>query len=453
MRPTVEQCLHIEPLTSKQLQDKTRLSQTVVARRLRELGNRIIKVSNGRPPVYALTTHAFGADDNLLICMVDAYGHTTTIAILRPLAHGGFFVQAHSVDMSPLLLGEKGNGVYDDLPYFLYDLKPQGFLGRQIAIKLSKQSDMFPSNPAYWNANHIGRYLLSNGDDLPGNLIFGQQASLRLPRKLHETTPDDYPALAEDALAGEMTGSSAGGEQPKFTTYCGIQSAHVLVKFSPKGDDAIARRWKDILITEYIATQVLNHSQSTLSRPKAAITQLFKKEGRFFLESQRFDRIGKQGRMSMLSMQSIDAEFAGLGEGWIPVAIALHQKGLINSQSVGEIALLWAFGHFIYNTDMHLGNLSFAIDGNTFRLLPIYDMCSMRFAPKVGEAPPYQLHTINSSGLLSALQALPHAEWVIDEAYKLAQIFWRNVKNDKRISRELKSFLDKHHPLEGVDIR
>ena len=439
MALTIEQCLHAEPLTSKQLQDKTGLSQTVVARQLRELGSRIIKVSNGRPPVYALTTNAFGADDNLLICMVDVYGHNTAIATLRPLAHGGFFVQ-EKIGMPPLLLGEGKNGVYEDLPYFLYDLRPQGFLGRQIATELSKQSDDFPLNPERWNASHIGKYLISNGGNLSGNLIFGQQAYNRMRQKLMETTPNDYPELAESVIAGEIPESSAGGEQPKFTTYCKEQSAHVIVKFSPKGNNPVARRWKDILITEYHAAKVLLDVELA-----AAETRLIEKEGRLFLESQRFDRRGKHGRMSMLSLQVMDAEFVGLGDGWIPVVSELHAKGLVSVQHVKETAYLWVFGRLINNADMHLGNLSFGIEGDVFRLLPTYDMCSMGFAPKGGEVPPFQFTPPEPSSLYPSIVAL-------DNITELANTFWHNVASDKRISNEFKEFLDKNNPLEGFSI-
>ena len=439
---SIEQCLHTDPLTSKQLQDKTGLSQTVVARQLRELGDRIIKVSNGRPPIYALTTNAFGADDHLLICVVDTYGHNTAVATLRPLAHGGFFVQER-VGIPPLLLGEKGNGVFEDLPYFLYDLRPQGFLGRQIATGLSKQSDDFPPNPERWNANHIGRYLVSNGDDLPGSLKFGQPAYNRVPRKLVETTPDDYPALAKSVIAGEIPGSSAGGEQPKFTTYCGVKSAHVIVKFSPKGDDPIARRWKDILITEHVAAQALRKVDITA----AAETQLIEKEGRLFLESQRFDRSGKHGRMSMLSLQVVDAEFTGLGEGWTPVVSALNKRDLISSQHKYETNYLWVFGRLINNTDMHLGNLSLGMEGDVFRLLPVYDMCSMGFAPKGGEATPFQFSLPADSQLNSTLDD----NHTLTIAYAAAGIFWQAIAADTRISHEFKSFLEKSSPLNQIN--
>ena len=99
---------------------------------------------------------------------------------------------------------------------------------------------------------------MSNGDDLPGCFKFGQQTSLRIRQPLIPKTPDDYPSLANDVISGVLPGSSAGGEQPKFTAFCGDRSSHVIVKFSPKTEDAIARRWSDILITEHHATEALH---------------------------------------------------------------------------------------------------------------------------------------------------------------------------------------------------
>ncbi|MDQ6976667.1 MAG: HipA domain-containing protein, partial [Ghiorsea sp.] len=277
----------------------------------------------------------------------------------------------------------------------------------------------------------------------PGNLKFGQQAYHRVPRKIAATTPDDYPALANSVLAGEIPGSSAGGEQPKFTTYCGVQSAHVIVKFSPKGDDPIARRWKDILITEHHAAETLREAGIAA----AAATQLIEKEGRLFLESQRFDRSGKDGRLSMLSLQSIGAEFVGFGEGWFPVISALYKANLISAQHVSETLYLSLFGLMINNTDMHLGNLSLGIDGDVFRLLPVYDMCSMGFAPKAGEATPFQFSLPSESQLkLSSL----NINNTLKAALATAVIFWETIAADPRISPEFKSFLAKDNPLNQI---
>jgi len=51
--------------------------------------------------------------------------------------------------------------------------------------------------------------------------------------------------------------------------------------------------------------------------------------------------------------------------------------GLLASASAAAIARL------IANTDMHLGNLTFHVEG-TFRLAPAYDMLPMAYAPLPG---------------------------------------------------------------------
>lgn len=433
---SVRKYLERGPASSKEIQAQTGLSQTAVARQLRNMGSGVIKIQSGRSPRYALTRNAFGGDDKLPLSMVDAHGNTVLAARIRPLAHGGFFVEP-ATGMPPLLLGESKNGLYDDLPYFLLDMSPQGFLGRQIAEEMASQNGDFPTDPRYWNTNHIGRYLVSNGDDLPGNFKFGEQALLRVRHKPIITSEKDYPALADSVMSGVIPGSSAGGEQPKFTAYCGNRSAHVIVKFSPQGDNDVARRWRDILITEYHATEAIHNKNLP-----AAETRLIEMDGRFFLESLRFDRAGEYGRMSMISLQSIDAEFTGLGSGWPQVMDALFKKNLVSWQHVFDVEYLWCFGRLINNTDMHLGNLSFAIEGNVFRLLPLYDMCSMGFAPKSGgEVPPYNF-------VPSEPRIVNCSKEITLNIKDMAHDFWERVASDKRISVEFKDYLGRGNPID-----
>ncbi len=435
MALSIREYLERGPATSKEIQIVTGLGQTTVSRQLSRMGDCVIRLQNRRPPNYVLTTNAFGADDKLPLYMIDTYGNNTIVANLRPLAHGGFFVEQFT-GMPGVLLGEQGDGLYDDLPYFLSDLAPQGFIGRQIAAEIAAQSDDFPTDPRYWNVDHIGRYLISNGDDLPGNFKFGQQAHLRVRRKPVAVNSDDYPVLADRVISGEVPGSSAGGEQPKFTAFSAERSAHVIVKFSPKGDSDVARRWRDILITEFYATEAI-HAQDF----PAAETRLIEADDRLFLESQRFDRSGEYGRMSMISLQSVDAEFIGLGSDWPQVLQALSQKSLVNGQHVFDGTFLWGFGRLINNTDMHLGNLSLAIEGNEFRLLPIYDMCSMGFAPKGGEVLPYDFTPPD----LTALSGLMRQSII-----SMARDFWDRVANDDRVSEDFKAFLSNGNPLDQL---
>ena len=373
--------------------------------------------------------------------MVDAHGNNTTIAWVRPLLHGGFFVQAQT-GMPKVLAGEQGDGLFDDLPYFLSDLRPQGFLGRQIAAKMAEQSEEFPRDPSNWSRDHVGQYLIANGDDLPGNFKFGPQARLRMRRAPETRTQADYPALAEQVLAGSVPGSSAGGEQPKFTTFCDDRSAHVIVKFSPPTGDSVARRWRDILITEFHATEALHDGGLP-----AAETELIEGGGRLFLESRRFDRVGEYGRLPMISLQAVDDEFVGLGSSWPEVMLALAEKGLVSEDHLRDSVLLWRFGRLINNSDMHLGNLSLGVEGNQFRLLPVYDMCSMGFAPKGGEVLSYDFVP---SGLAVADSYLDQR--MVSDVKAIAWNFWSKVAADDRISAEFRAFLTQGNPIERMDV-
>ena len=142
MALTIRDYLTQGPATSKEIQAATGLSQTVVSSRLRVMGSSIIKLDKTRPPRYALTRNAFGGDDELPLMMVDENGVITLAANVRPLAHGGFYVEPKT-GMPRVLLGENGDGLYDDLPYFLSDIRPQGFLGRQIAKRCPSNLTIF----------------------------------------------------------------------------------------------------------------------------------------------------------------------------------------------------------------------------------------------------------------------------------------------------------------------
>jgi DNA-binding Lrp family transcriptional regulator len=426
------------PSTSKEIQAATGLSQSSVARRLRELGDNIVQIQEGRSIRYAATCNALGVNDKIPLGLVDHLGKISVVAYLRPLTHGGYFLQPVT-NISPLLLGERGNGLYDGLPYFLYDLRPQGFLGRQISRKMATRLEAFPSDPRQWTNTHIGKYLISNGDDLPGNFILGEQSILRLARRPYGITGRLYPKMAEDVLKGEVPGSSAGGEQPKFTAFSSRYESHIIVKFSPRDDTDIAKRWRDILITEYHAAQIINANICPAAR-----TGFLEAEGRLFLETHRFDRLGVFGRYSMISLQAIDNEFTGIGHNWVRVMEALKAQGLVSRQDAHVAGQLLYFGQLIHNTDMHLGNLSLCIDGEMFRLLPCYDMCSMGFAPQsAGEVGPFFFDA----------SKIPDPELNKDDITRLRQLayaFWENVSGDEHISDEFRTFLSRRNPVASL---
>ena len=143
----------------------------------------------------------------------------------------------------------------------------------------------------------------------------------------------------------------------------------------------------------------------------------------------------------MVSLQAIDAEYVGLGSNWHRVVDVLSEKGLVGRRDVHDVKTLWCFGKLIHNTDMHLGNLSFAIDGSLFRVLPAYDMCSMGFAPRSGgDIPPFNFVPKNPES--------SELDEIMSSMKDIARNFWRRVARDDRISEAFKKFLDKRNPVD-----
>jgi hypothetical protein len=90
---------------------------------------------------------------------------------------------------------------------------------------------------------------------------------------------------------------------------------------------------------------------------------------RAYLQVERFDRVGRAGRLGLISLGALDDEFVGERLGWSQSAAALLRAGLIDAGDARELRWLSAFGSLIANTDMHLGNASFLYEGKMrFRL-------------------------------------------------------------------------------------
>lgn len=153
--------------------------------------------------------------------------------------------------------------IYPGLPWFLNDMRPQGFIGRSFVRRHDALG--LPARLADWNDDHALIAVARRGDDLAGNLIVGEDAFTRWTQSQYGDAVDpaqrrmQYPRMAELALAGELPGSSAGGEQPKFTAQIKDRNGtrHVLVKFSGALTTAVGRRWADLLICEHLALQTV----------------------------------------------------------------------------------------------------------------------------------------------------------------------------------------------------
>lgn len=335
----------------------------------------VLRIGAARSIQYVLRDTLRGLPD-IAVFRVDGQGRLDELGTLIAVRPEGFVMQR----VDGQLLHSDGP------PWWLFDMLPAGYLGRAYAARHGAALGL-PARLADWTDTHALRALLANGHDLPGNLLLGERArehflAVPLPEAIGEADKADaYPRLAREAAQGEQAGSSAGGEQPKFTSYVVTPDGprHVIVKFSEPEDTPISQRWRDLLLAEHLALETL-----AAGGVPAARSRVLDLAGQRFLEVERFDRTGALGRQALLSLRALDAEFVGASDGsWPALASRLCAGRHIRPEAVEGAALLWAFGKLIGNTDMHPGNLSFTTsEGRPYSLAPAYDMNPMGFCPE-----------------------------------------------------------------------
>lgn len=375
--------LEATPLSASELTRRLGVSQPTVSRLVRAAEDRIVRLGRGRATRYARAAPVFETVLQVPLFVVDERGRLAEIGSLHGLSHGGYLFSPADVADPFWLLGLGGDGLFESLPYFLYDLCPAGFLGRQLARRLAAEW-AFPADPRSWTDRQIGQFLSRRGDDVPGNLVVGEGAALRVNQRQVPRLGDReaaYPELALRALAEGEPGSSAAGEQPKFTAYCET-AGHLIVKFSSAAEGPEAQRGRDLLRAEAHALRCIDR----WGLPAAACA-VYTFGQRTLLESQRFDRVGERGRLPAVSLRMVDAEFGGEPRSWTSAAQALHAARLLDDTSFRNILWLETFGAWIGNSDRHLGNIALRPEGQHFSLYPAYDMLPMAYAPRAGELP------------------------------------------------------------------
>lgn len=415
---------------SPELLDQFRISRATLSRRITALSEAVITIGKASATTYAARD---GNHPELPLYVISEAGKAQRIGILMPLAQGEWFLQS-TKQPATLFHGEFKDGLYPGWPWFLADLRPSGFLGRAFAKQMSQLLD-YDTNPENWSDHNVASALSRFGSNLQGNFVVGEYAleghlhfeAVTPETYWHNGKPVGYPELAHIALEdGSNFGSSAGGEQPKFTT-TSYETGHpvqVIVKFSPPTDELVGRRWADLLVAEHIANQIL-----TANGLASAQTHIREIGGRVFLESERFDRIGSTGRRGLVSLRALDAAFVGQGSGsWIKCAQRLTTAKFITPEDRDRITKLWCFGNLIANTDMHFGNLSFYLDASfPAKLAPCYDMLPMQFRPAAsGEIPQIEFQP---------KRPLPEHEPAWQQMHPLALEFWNQVSNESRISK------------------
>jgi hypothetical protein len=417
-------------LSSRQLVENIGVSQPTLSRALASLGDAIVRIGAGPSIQYALRDSGRGLPD-IPVYRVDATGQIRRIGILIPVRPEGF-----------VLRREDGVARHSDgLPWWLFDMRPQGYLGRTFAARHGAELGL-PERVNEWTDVHALRALLAQGHDAVGNLLLGDVARARFLASPEPdpnlVTDEDYVRLAHEVASGEPPSSSAGGEQPKFTaatlTPSGCQ--HVIVKFSEAEQSPVSERWRDLLLAEHLALTTLREAGIPAAR-----TCIIDHGAQRFLEVERFDRIGNLGRRALFSLAALDAGFVGAGTShWPDITRRLAADGLISASAAESASLLWAFGVLIANTDRHNGNLSFVGERAPYDIAPAYDMTPMAFAPRSGGGLP---DTVSEATIHASVT---NETW--RQAAALAQSFLAKVRTTQTKSGFSSRFQPCIHALE-----
>jgi hypothetical protein len=418
--------------SSTELQGTLGASQTAVSRALRELADsgRVLKIGRARAARYGLKRVIDSIGSQWPLRRVTEMGDIDEIGVLFSLAADEYYLETFPG------VAERGfgwGGLTYGLPYFLQDQRPDGFLGRAVPARYPELD--LPKRVKDWSDDQYLRYLTLRGADAVSDLILGDRAFdlYLLPKPHPHRVPSGerarfYPALAEAAMSGEFIGSSAQGEHPKFTTLIEDAAAvnEVIVKFSPSMSTAVGRRWADLLIAEHHAHAVLR--AAAIPTCNSDIVQA---GGRRFLEVERFDRRGIEGRIGVSSLLAIDSGVIGGSKDWLEAAQKLHDARRIDAATLETVRRVSTFGGLIANTDRHFGNLAYFDRYNgKFELAPIYDMLPMLFAPAHDEIVE---RAFEPPELTSAtLRAWPQAR-------AMAEQYWQVLMQDERISAEFRA--------------
>ena len=365
------------------------VSVPTLHRMLHDSGAPILVSGKARRTRYALRRPVRGDLGEFPLYAIDESGRVTQLTSLAPVCPQGCRMSLAGTDWPAV--EDAREGWWEGLPYPLYDMRPQGYMGRQLARAVHRELAV-PDDPNVWNDDDLLFVLSRVGVDLSGNLILGDRACERWQQDClvpveplrEQQTATGFAQLAEQALAAGLAGSSAAGEFPKFTALrelAGSATPQVLVKFSGADASPTVSRWADLLVCEHLALECAR----TLPKVASAPSRILKHSGRTFLEVERFDRHGRFGRSPLVSLETVNAALLGMDPNdWTRLADALVTANLLPPEDAESIRLLWWFGRLIANTDMHLGNLSFRPSQGCLRLAPAYDMLPMLYAPLPG---------------------------------------------------------------------
>ena len=393
------------------LRERLGVSPATLMRMVRDAGQDVVRMGRGRATQYACRQQWPNLDTSRfpLFRITDSGAAVSAGELLTLAARQSVWMPAGRIS--------------DGLPIQLVDARPSGFLGRHFA---AMHADLrLPPRLTDWSDHHILIAMSRRGEDLPGNVMVGEESFARWQALDGvAATRHEYPTLADATIAGHPPASSAGGERPKFGVLA--DGRHRLVKFAARGGatDVVARRWCDLIVLEGLALDVIG----SRGMSAAARTNVIETPSHWFLESERFDRVGVRGRRAVLSLAAIHDDPA---DPWARAARSLRDAGRLPDEDARRLRWLDAFGALIGNTDRHHHNILFFMEDDIPRLAPAFDQVSTLYAPTAdGQVPPRVFTVPNvTSDTLD----------VWEDARDGARQFWVRGSEDAHLSDDVRA--------------
>ena len=191
------------PGTAQDLATQLAISQPTVSRALAGLGDEVVRLGAARSIQYVLRDGLRGLPD-VPVYRVDAQGQIHRLGLLVPVRPDGFVMRADS-----------GAAEHTDgLPWWLFDMRPQGYLGQAYALRHGADLGL-PDRLSEWTDAQALRALIMHGHDLVGNLLLGDAARERfLSQTMPEALSDESKANARARRQLASSPSSRLGRRP-----------------------------------------------------------------------------------------------------------------------------------------------------------------------------------------------------------------------------------------------
>ncbi|MFM8831887.1 MAG: hypothetical protein ACKOHM_12895, partial [Spartobacteria bacterium] len=121
-------------LGARDLAQALKVSQPTISRALCSMGASLVRIGRGPATRYGLASPVGDQGHSWPLYLIDSLGAPREIGVLHSLAGPAWWLESASGFPWQSLTGsEFSDSLFPGLPWFLDDLRPQGFLGRAFA--------------------------------------------------------------------------------------------------------------------------------------------------------------------------------------------------------------------------------------------------------------------------------------------------------------------------------